>query len=215
MRHVKITCMIAAVVCATVVFGHAQDWTIVPGKSVGPITAATSEAELITLYGKANVKRTQLDVGEGEMQPATTIFPADPTRTAAILWQDPETRLRPESVTISGHKTLWKTDSGITIGTPLTVIEQLNGRPFVLAGFGWDYEGTVWHADGGKLTALGALTGEEITGQTLMLRLAPAAKFRASAEYRAVSGEAGFFSDNAAMKMINPAVYQMIVELIP
>jgi hypothetical protein len=215
MRSIRSTGLIGVLVCAIAAVGHAQNWTIVPGASVGPITASTSEAELITIYGKANIKRIQLDVGEGEMLPATAVFPADPTRNAAILWRDPETRLRPESVTITGHKSLWKTDTGITLGTPLTTIEQLNGRPFIMTGFAWDYEGTVLHADGGKLSVLGSLSGEEITGQTLMLRLAPAARFRSSAEYKSVTGDSGFFSDNAAMKMINPAVYQMIIELAP
>lgn len=215
MRLLGRTGAIAVLVCGLVVFSSAQNFTIVPGVSVGPITAATSEADLMRIFGKANVKRMQLDVGEGEVLPATAVFPNDPMRMASILWRDPDTRLHPESVRISGGRSLWKTDTGISLGTSLTTIEQLNGRPFIMTGFAWDYEGTVLHADGGKLSALGEFSGEEIKGQTLMLRLAPAERFRLSAEYRSVMGDEGFFSDNAAMKMINPTVYQMIIELLP
>lgn len=201
-----------AVMFAAAFHVNAQNWQIVPGASVGPITASTSETELIKIFGKANVKQTQVDVGEGEVQAGTVIFPNDPTKKASILWSDPDTRLRPASVTITGKKTVWKTDSGITIGTPLSKIEELNGKPFAMTGFAWDYEGTVMHANGGKLSALGTESDEEITGRTLLLRLSPAAKFHKTAEYKSVMGDGKFFSDNPAMKKLNPTVYEMIIE---
>ena len=189
-----------------------QDWQIVPGQRVGAITANTSEKELIRIYGATNVKRINVDVGEGETRPGTVLFPNDPQKKISILWRDAATREQPESVTVRGKSSLWKTDRGITIGTPLKMIEELNGRPFALAGFGWDYGGTVLHANGGQVAELGTEKGEDITGRTLLLRLEPAASLQKSADYRSVLGDGKFMSDHPAMKKLNPTVYEMIIE---
>ena len=41
----------------------------------------------------------------------------------------------------------------MTLGTRLGRLTQLNGRPFTLSGFGWDYAGTVISWNGGRLGA--------------------------------------------------------------
>jgi len=38
----------------------------------------------------------------------------------------------------------------------LRAIEQINGGPFVLSGFDWDYGGTVIHCGGGSFEELGS-----------------------------------------------------------
>ena len=189
---------------------EAQNWQVVPGRSVGPIEQNTSEVELIKIFGKQNVKRMAIDVGEGETQPGTVVFPNDPQKRALILWRDATTRLRPESVKVDSTKTLWKTDRGITIGTQLATIEELNGRAFAMTGFAWDYEGTVLHANGGRITELGSASDEEITGRMLLLRLAPSAALRNSPEYKKVMGDGRFLSDDPSMKKLNPSVYEMV-----
>ena len=212
MRYIKVITLLAMVLSAVAFQAHAQNWQIVPGKSVGPITRSTSEKELVKIFGARNVKRTAIDVGEGETQPGTILFPNDPRRKVFILWRDATTRLQPESISIRGKNTLWKTDRGVTLGTPLRTIEQLNGRPFVMTGFGWDYSGTVMHANGGRMVELGTAAGEEIKDRTLLLRLEPATALLKTPEYNAVLGDVNYFSDNPAMKKLDPRVYEMIVE---
>jgi hypothetical protein len=190
----------------------AENWNIVPGQSVGAITRNTSEKELIKIFGTQNVKRVNVDVGEGETQPGTVVYPNDPSKKLLIIWRDAATREAPESIRINSKNTLWKTDRGITIGTPLKTIEEMNGRSFALTGFGWDYSGTVLHSNGGKVGELGAESGEDVTGRTLLLRLQPSAAMQKGPEYKSVLGDGKFFSDHPAMKKLDPRVYEMIVE---
>lgn len=212
MRSLRMFGVMAAMFCVGVTFAAAQNWEIVPGKNVGPITADTSEVQLIALYGRKNVKRMNIDVGEGEVQPGTVIFPNDVKRKALVLWRDPATRARPESVMIRDKGTLWKTDRGITIGTTLKKLEELNGQAFVLAGFAWDYSGTVVHANGGRVVELGKEMGEEITERTLLLRLEPTPAMQNTAEYQKMIGDGTFLSSDAAMQKLDPRVYEMIIE---
>lgn len=211
MRYIKVITLLAIVLSAGEFQANAQNWQIVPGKSVGPISRSTSEKELVKIFGARNVKRTAIDVGEGETQPGTILFPNDPRRKVSILWRDATTRQQPESISIRGKNTLWKTDRGVTIGTPLRMIEELNGRAFVMTGFGWDYSGTVMHANGGRMVELGTAAGEEIKDRTLLLRLEPATALLKTPEYSAVLGDVNYFSDNPAMKKLNPRVYEIIV----
>lgn len=211
MRKTNIIGLIAVMVCVAAIQVKSQNYHIVPGKSVGPITADTSEIELIKIYGGQNVRRINVDVGEGETQPGTVVFPNDAGRKILILWSDGAMYQRPESVIVRGKNTLWKTDRGITLGTTLRTIEDLNGKPFALTGFGWDYSGTVLHANGGKLVELGSEAGEDIVGRTLLLRLEPSKTLQKTAEYQAAQGDEKFFSDHHAMKKLNPMVYEMVV----
>src|SRR4029077_12172223 len=71
------------------------------------------------------------------------LFPLDPTRQIDILWKDPQEKRSPKRVPISGEMNLWRTVYGISLGTSLKRRERLNRKPFRLAGFGWDYSGTV------------------------------------------------------------------------
>lgn len=46
----------------------------------------------------------------------------------------------------------WKTPQGVSIGTTLKELEKLNGGPFKLAGFAWDYEGAIISWEEGKMS---------------------------------------------------------------
>src|SRR5262249_17019350 len=118
------------------------------GSVIGPRTA---RKDLVEAYGAANVVDQDVDVGEGETQPGTVIFPKDPERLIEILWTDPEKKTVPASAQVSGARTRWKTAHNISLGTSLRDLERLNGRPFRLAGFGWDYSGTVMSWENGSL----------------------------------------------------------------
>ena len=80
MRFIKVITLFAVMMSAGAFQANAQNWQIVPGTSVGPITRSTSEKELIKIFGARNVKREAVDVGEGETQQGTILFPNDPQR---------------------------------------------------------------------------------------------------------------------------------------
>jgi hypothetical protein len=54
--------------------GAASEWTVEPGARIGVITRQTTEAELVTLLGKRNVRRARIDIGEGATRPGTLVF---------------------------------------------------------------------------------------------------------------------------------------------
>jgi len=66
-------------------------WLILSGGKTGSINAHTTRNDLVRLYGTANVVDQDVDVGEGEMQSATFLFPKDPERR--IETQAPKPRL--------------------------------------------------------------------------------------------------------------------------
>jgi hypothetical protein len=105
------------------------------------------------MYGAANVVDQDADVGEGEIEPETVLFPKDPARRIEILWKNPDRRAEPYSASIRGKASHWHAVHGISLGTTLTQLECVNGRPFRfdLVGDGTDmaHDEISWH--GGSL----------------------------------------------------------------
>ena len=193
----------------------AADWVIVPGERVGPIDAGASEAKLVELFGAANVKRVSFEVEPGEAVPATTVFADDSTRRAIVLWRDPETRIAPETVLIRGERSVWRTDKGVTLGTPLATLRRLNGKALNLTGFGSDLGGTVLDCNGGSLTEFGQDGPQGIVGRTLVVRVEPDPALRDTSAYQQSIGESELSSDSDAMRTLNPRVYDLMVEIRP
>jgi len=193
----------------------AADWVIVPGERVGPIDAGASEAKLVELFGAANVKQVSFEVEPGEAVPATTVFANDSTRRAVVLWRDPQTRASPETVLIRGERSLWRTDKGITLGTPLATLRRLNGKPLTLTGFGSDLGGTVLDCNGGSLTEFGEHGPRGIVGRMLVVRVEPDPARRDTAAYQQAIGESELSSDSEAMRTLNPRAYELMVEIRP
>jgi hypothetical protein len=196
---------------------HAQpfslDWLIVPGERVGPITATTSAEMLQTIFGPGDVESVDVYVGEGVTEPGAAVFPGDPTRRLEVLWTD-AARTAVKEVRLRGNSTKWRTQEGISLGSTLKDIERLNGWPFRLVGFAWDYGGTITGCGRGHLRMLGCLDGKGTSqGARAVLRLAPSADARALPEHAAVIGDREFSSGHPAMQKLNPSVSQVIVRL--
>ena len=201
--------------CLVAARSVAADWVIVPGERVGPIDAGVSEARLVELFGAANVERASFEPEPGETVPATIVFANDSARRAVVLWRDPQTRLSPETVLLRGERTVWKTDKGITLGTPLTTLRRLNGKPLTLTGFGSDLGGTVLDCNGGSLTEFGQDGPKGIVGRMLVVRVEPDPALRDTAAYQQAIGESELSSDSDAMRALNPRAYELMVEIRP
>jgi hypothetical protein len=183
----------------------AQDKTlIVPGKSVGPITRTTTRVGLNKLFGAANVKDGKIYGPEGESTPGTIVFPKDPKRKLEITWTS---KKRIGVVSMDGTSSVYKTAEGITLGTTLQRLEELNGKPFKFSGVGWDYGGLIQSWEGGKLDKglkniwprLSVLTGTPEPTQ---------------ADFDAVSGDRTVWSNEAAQKKnMTIHVTELAVEL--
>lgn len=117
----------------------------------GDFSADTTLADLQNRFGAGNVEVQEIPGAEGGSFRGVVLFPDDPTRRATVYFQDPQDLLGLAMVSIDEDRSLWKLASGVGIGTPLSELRRINGKPFTFSGFGWDYGGTVidWH--GGKL----------------------------------------------------------------
>lgn len=174
----------------------ANDWICIPGKRVGPITAATTEKQLLSLFGSKNVITQEFHVDEGYFEVSTVVFKGTPNQIQ-ILWKDKQQNIfkKPERVIIETKGTKWKTQNGITIGTTLKELVKINRAPITFAGLDWDYGGVIldWHK--GKLS-----------GQPISIRLAPANLI----EIPGTSGDgARLTSTDKRLKKLNLYIYRI------
>jgi len=108
-------------------------WLILASGAKGAINVHTTRQDLVRVYGAENVVDEDVDIGEGEMQSATFLFPKDPERRLEIMWKDPDTKTAPGTADILGRKSRWHAIHGITLGTSASEMERINGRPFRFA----------------------------------------------------------------------------------
>jgi hypothetical protein len=78
-------------------------------------------------------------------------IPTTRRRGLEFVWSDEKARRRPTLIRAT-DQSAWATANGIRIGTALAEIEQMNGKPFKLSGFDWDYGGRVTDWQDGKLS---------------------------------------------------------------
>jgi hypothetical protein len=167
---------------------------------------AVSLAEVQASFSVHDVAMDSLGV-EGEMMPATVLFPADRRRRLEIVWKDSVAQRRPRFVYLAVGPTQWRTADGITVGTSLRQLERLNGRPFRLAGFGFDGSGIVGSWNGGRLA-----TAASASCQRRVFVGALTAAAEESKPYRMVRGDHEFWSSNPAMQKLNPRVSLLRLE---
>jgi hypothetical protein len=138
-----------------------NDWLIVPGKRIGPITPNTSRADLDRIFGKQNVQDQDIDDGEGGKLPATLVFPNETATSLAILWQNKRNRVAQVHICNSWYPRdpylfpacKWHTVDGVSLRTSLEKLEALNGRAFQLSEWGTDAgPGSISSWLGGRLS---------------------------------------------------------------
>lgn len=175
------------------------------GKALPILSSVSSEANLKSFFGPKHVVRKAIGVGEGETEPGNVVFPDKPLWRASITWKNPVKRDEPASIRIEETPSTWCTNSGITTGMSLKQLETMNGKPFKLAGFEWDYGGTVYSWEGGKLEKqLKSKNGKF----SVTVRLgAPAGKSYPDA----LAGDQAFLSSDPRMQKLNPVIYTMLI----
>ena len=179
---------------------------IVSDKQIGPVKKSSTWQSIINTVGSAYVEEGEVYVGEGVSVPATIVYPGHPNRTLKVIWKEgPRSSATPDSVWLSGSDTEWTTPDRITLGTGLSRLEKVNGGPFKLHGFEWDFGGLVtrWN---GKLE-------NRFKGMSVRLALPPKGDFE-EPDFEAMSGILGdveIGSDHPYFLGVDPVIDQIVV----
>lgn len=174
-----------------------SEFVIVAGQSFGPITAESTQATLEERFGKDQVRAGEIPGPEGITLPGLSLFPGQPQKEVSVFLTGTEPK-KVSHAEIAGESSMWKTTQGVTLGTTLEELETLNGRPFEMTGFGWDYGGFVTDWKDGTL-------------EGLTLRLDAAASDLPEEESATISGDRTISSDLPALRRAKAHVSQITV----
>jgi hypothetical protein len=116
----------------------------------GVFKESATLADFEAAFGKENVVTGEVPGPEGITMIATTIFPGDPQKEMQVRWWDEENVKYFAGVTLAPGDT---GPGGVKIGMPIAEVQAINGEPFGLFGFFWDYGGGA-SFESGRLSAL-------------------------------------------------------------
>ncbi|MBL8922834.1 MAG: hypothetical protein JNJ54_28555 [Myxococcaceae bacterium] len=107
------------------------DWELVPGERVGPITAATTDADLRRLYGPDSL------VLDDDLPGGAILIPhQDPGSALHLTWCDRARKAGVCEVGIRSGRFQWRTAQGLTHGVSVDDVARLHGRPLRIEGGG-------------------------------------------------------------------------------
>lgn len=173
-----------------------NDFIIEPGVRAGVINRQSTHESLIRQLGADAVIKEKLHVGEGESVQGTIIFP-NTNNELMIYWQNEDFETI-RQITISKPGGQWQTSNGIYIGQPIKEVTRINGSPFNLTGFQWDYAGKTLNWQGGTLSPHLTLAFD-YNGDISI--------------YPFLIGDKIISSDNSSLLKVDPRVRQIIVTI--
>lgn len=161
----------------------------------GAFAPDASHASLAATFGASDVSSETLE-DEGGPFILTTIFADDPTRRLNVRWNDEATLSSPASVGVSGEHSVWTGPLGLSLGSTVEELERLNGRPFEILGWGWDYGGQLWDTRGGALS-------RDVRGCRLFVYF----NFSGDGDLpEALIGDRAIMSNDPALRAVHPTV---------
>lgn len=168
-----------------------DDTTVIPDVRVGPIEKGMTMFGLKTVFGGGKVKPAKLDGAEGETIDGARMF-AGTDRELEIIFNPEGDEKEIFDIRLIGKA--WKFDNGLKSGLTMTEVEKINGKPFKIFGFGWDYGG---YADfkGGKLEGKVSLRFDPGAGEI------PAS----------LSGDKQISTTDKKLRALNPKVTGVVV----
>jgi hypothetical protein len=166
----------------------------------GPFAADSSAQRLIETFGKDNVVTGDVDGPEGTTVLATTVFPNDPNRKMEFGWWDEDKLERVAYFTLPAEDTA---PGGLKPGLTIKEVEALNGGPFKLGGFWWDYGGAA-NFDGGKLA-------EAPGGCVVSVQFEPKADIPADLDVSTISGEVEIDSTDPLLEKLDTRVVSVSI----
>jgi hypothetical protein len=174
----------------------------------GVWSPTTTEAALVRQYGRANVVRGMVYIAEGNETRGTIVFPNDEAKRVEIVWRDTRQRQRPEWIRVPAGSR-WATIAGIRNGTSLVDVEKLNGKPFQLSGFDWDFGGLVTDWRKGALAKLSVPCQLQLRFDRTIPDRATAAQRRAA---DATSGDRDLLSSSPDLRRFPVQVNEIVLQ---
>lgn len=163
----------------------------------GPFAKDATEVDVKAAFGAENVVYTQVDGPEGSTWDATVVFPDDDSRRIEIFWNDEAARKGPRASFYT--PSAWVGPLGLANGLKLSEVEAINGAPFDIAGFGWDYGGSASFPDG----ALAAVDGDCIIGANFDLQ-----EYPEDGRFDDLMGDRQLKSDLPLMRKADPVLVE-------
>lgn len=116
-----------------------------------PVAPEDSAKSLMQRYGQEAVIQADLRVAEDITYKGVVLLPRASDRRIEVRFTD-DTLSRVAALTLRdvARTSRWNV-VGITIGSTLAEVEKVNGKPFLVNGFEWDYGGLVTDWNGGRL----------------------------------------------------------------
>jgi hypothetical protein len=194
LARLSLLALCAALAAAPV---HAKE----KSKSAEPVSCSgifgpeSSEKELIETFGAENVVTGDVPGPEGMTIFATTVFPDDPARQMEFGWFDEENRTSLSYVELAPSQA---GPHGVQIGMSVDEVEAINGAPFNIGGFGWDYGGYAQIEEGN-------LAGDS-NGCFISLRFSPSDEALGDKDITSISGEISVPSSEPLLKEVDTSV---------
>lgn len=187
-----------------------NDWLIVPSKKIGPIYRKDIDSKnalqkIRNIFGESNIQSTQLSIGEDINIAAYSIYPNTENEIKfhindkSILFKFPSYNSYFIFNQELSLKAKWRLDNDIKIGDPISKIQKINGEPFELSGFEWDYPGVVQTWRGGSIP------------DELSIVFIQKAKDLPD-NYSEITGEKNIISDNPVLQAVDPVVNFMYIK---
>jgi hypothetical protein len=159
----------------------------------------TSEARFVETFGRENVITGEVPGPEGTTMIGTTVYPGDPEREFQAVWWDEETLTDLSFVTVPAADTA---PGGLRLGMSLEEIEALNGEPFTILGFSWDYGGSA-SFQSGKLSGLPG-------GCHLSLMFEPTVELPAGTDSAPIEGDIEVLSTLPLLRQVEPRIAELM-----
>jgi hypothetical protein len=140
-----------------------KDTTVVLGPDfrVGPLTKDMTLLGLKTLFGKA-MQTAELDGPEGTTLEGLKVHAGTERELHLVLEQEGDEKYATEAILVGKA---WTFTNGLKEGMTVEELQKLNGKPFKLSGFDWDYGGFVTSFEGGALENAGVIIRFSPTGE--------------------------------------------------
>ena len=173
----------------------------------GVFPPSLTAEQLERRFGKENVTAGDVDLGEGEKERGTILFPASKNDQVSITWKEKDHQRRPASVRLLIEGTAqsrWRGPLGVSTQVRLKDLEAFNRRPFRIFGFGWDYSGSVASWADGLLDQLAN------SPCRFIVRMNPEEGADIALQ-NTVMGDREYSSGHPSMQRLNPKAYEFLL----